>query len=113
MVDTTVVAREKPNSPEPYLACADQEMIQIRADAAFTASYVSSDTIDISHAKTILILADLDGTGITGSQFAIPIVNPGAALMTCRVKANTTSGSLALYVLRGNGNGSFPMVNGS
>lgn len=62
------------NSPELYLA-GSEERVQIRGHAAFTASYVFSDYIDISHAKNILLHITLDGTGITDSQLKIQFGN--------------------------------------
>lgn len=67
-------ANERTNSPDLHLA-ADDELVEIRADAAFTASYVNSDLVNVAHAKSILLLIDLDGDTITDSQLKVQFGN--------------------------------------
>lgn len=145
-------ANERTNSPMPYLA-ADDELLEIRADAAFTASYVNSDSVNVAHAKSILLLIDLDGDTISDSQlkiqfgnsitiadivhaevvtdntlpqgvptlavtefemggtdlvFCLVFPNPGATVFRCSVKANTTSGSCRIRIMRGQSTGIWP-----
>lgn len=154
MTTSAVKDLSQPNSPEMYLGGVDNDARVLRANAAFTASYVASSELNIAQCRSILLLIILNGTGISDSQMkvqfsdgasiyfdmvhldivaaanpvvqitelemggatanlAISIPNPGGGYMRVLVKANTTSGSIAIFACRGQGGGSFPMVNGS
>ena len=58
------------NSPEQHVS-AEETIISIRGADALTTSYVASDTIDISYAKSLLIVVSIVGIGITDSQMKV------------------------------------------
>lgn len=76
------------NSPDLYLA-GENIKTEIRANAVFTASYVISNIIEISHAKNILLLISLDGTGITSSQLKIQFGIPGTLFDLVHIHMDT------------------------
>ena len=61
---------ERTNSPELFLA-GDNDRLEIRSNVIFTTSYVSTNIINISYARNILLHIILGGTGITDSQLKI------------------------------------------
>jgi hypothetical protein len=66
----------------------------------------------VATANPNVIITEIEMGG-SNTQFMLPFVNPGAALMRLAVKANAAAGGVQLVVSRGQGSGSWPLVNGS
>jgi hypothetical protein len=58
------------SSPEQYVS-AENLIVSIRGATALTTSYTASDSIDISYAKSMLLVITVLGTGIANSQMKV------------------------------------------
>ncbi len=70
MVVTGAKDLENASSPDEYLA-GYEELVEVRASAVFTTSYVNSSELNISHAKSFVLFINLNGTTIANSQLKV------------------------------------------